>query len=151
MDIRFEVFAIISRPVADVYEAVADPAKLSAYFTTNGAQGRLQAGARVMWDFADFPGAFPVTVVDAKPHEQIVLRWAANDAGAAAPYETKVIFRFEAIGADRTRVRIVEEGWHQTPTGLAASYGNCMGWSQMLCGMKAWMEHGLNLRDGMYV
>ena len=151
MDIRFEVFAIIARPLAEVYEAVADPAKLSAYFTTNGAKGRLEAGARVSWDFADFPGAFPVTVVDARPHEQIVLRWQANDAGANQAYETKIIIRFETVSPSRTRVRIVEEGWHQTPTGLTASYGNCMGWSQMLCGMKAWLEHGINLREGMYV
>lgn len=29
------------------------------------------------------------------------------------------------------------------------SYGNCMGWSQMLDAMKAWLEHGINLREGM--
>ena len=46
---------------------------------------------------------------------------------------------------------IEEGGWRETPTGLKASYGNCMGWSQMLCALKAWIEHGINLRDGMYV
>ncbi|WP_421730564.1 hypothetical protein [Brevundimonas sp.] len=50
----------------------------------------------------------------------------------------------------RTLVTIAEEGWKQTETGLKASYGNCMGWSQMLCALKAWVEHGVNLREGMY-
>ena len=50
----------------------------------------------------------------------------------------------------RTRVEIAEEGWRETEAGLAASYGNCMGWSQMLAALKAWVEHGINLREGMY-
>ena len=33
---------------------------------------------------------------------------------------------------------------------LQASYGNCQGWAQMLCAMKAWVEHGINLREGFY-
>jgi uncharacterized protein YndB with AHSA1/START domain len=37
MDLRFEVFAHVSRPPHEVFEAVADPAKLSAYFATGGA------------------------------------------------------------------------------------------------------------------
>lgn len=30
---------------------------LSNYFATGGAHGRLESGATVTWDFADFPGA----------------------------------------------------------------------------------------------
>jgi len=62
MDLKFRVFAYIAKPVHEVFEAVADPAKLSQYFTTGGAKGRLEEGATVTWDFHDFPGAFPVTV-----------------------------------------------------------------------------------------
>ena len=60
MPLAFKVSGRIARPVHDVFEAVADPAQLSGYFTTNGAEGRLVTGATVTWDFADFPGAFPV-------------------------------------------------------------------------------------------
>ena len=38
MDLKFEVSGRINRPVEDVFEAVADPAKLSSYFTTGGAK-----------------------------------------------------------------------------------------------------------------
>ncbi len=48
--LSFTVFGHISRPCAEVYEAVADPAQLSQYFTTGGAQGRLEAGAEVIAD-----------------------------------------------------------------------------------------------------
>ena len=65
--LSFTVSGRISRPCAEVYEAVADPAQLSRYFTTGGARGRLEVGADITWDFHDFPGAFPVTVVEAEP------------------------------------------------------------------------------------
>ena len=69
MDLKFRVFAYISKPVHEVFEAVADPAKLSQYFTTGGAKGRLETGATVTWDFHDFPGAFPVWVQEVVPDE----------------------------------------------------------------------------------
>ena len=157
MELKFEVSARIARPVEEVFEAVADPAKLSRYFTTGGAKGRLATGATVTWDFHDFPGAFPVEVVEVQPNRKIVLRWEANegapdsdDPSIGVGHSTTVTMEFEPLGDGRTLVSISEEGWRPTPGGLKASYGNCMGWSQMLCALKVWMEHGINLREGMY-
>lgn len=149
MDLKFRVAARIARPVAEVFEAVADPARLSGYFTTGGAKGRLETGAVVTWDFADFPGAFPVHVIEVQEPHRIVLRWDAADDGQGA-YQTTVTFTFEPLDGDRTLVTIEEQGWRPSQAGLDASYGNCQGWSQMLCALKAYLEHGLNLRDGMY-
>lgn len=149
MDLKFRVAGRIARPIAEVFEAVADPAKLSGYFTTGGAKGRLQTGAVVTWDFADFPGAFPVHVIEVVEPSRIVLRWDAADDGQGA-YQTTVTFTFEALEGDRTLVTIQEEGWRPNQAGLEASYGNCQGWSEMLCALKAYLEHGLNLRQGMY-
>jgi uncharacterized protein YndB with AHSA1/START domain len=158
MDLRFKVSARIARPVAEMFEAVADPAQLSGYFTTGGAVGRLETGKTVQWDFADFPGAFPVEVVEVEAPNRIVLKWEANEGppedGQATPgaaYMTTVVFTFTDLEDGRTLVEIEESGWRETPGGLKASYGNCMGWSQMLAAMKVWVEHGINLRQGMYV
>lgn len=147
MELAFTVSAHISQPVHDVYEAVADPARLSAYFTTGGAVGRLETGWTVRWDFADFPGAFPVEVVEARQDERIVLRWGDEGRGDA---RTEVVFEFKALEDGRTLVSIAESGWPETPEGLKSSYGNCMGWSQMLCALKCWVERGFNLREGLY-
>ena len=145
---EFRVHARIARPVSTVFEAVADPAELSAYFTTGGASGRLQAGSTVSWDFADFPGAFPVEVIEMVPDARIVLRWGAEEPPQS---RTTVTMTFEPLdGGARTLVSIAEEGWPSTDDGLKASYGNCMGWSQMLAAMKMWVEHRINLREGMY-
>lgn len=152
MELKFRVFAHISKPVHEVFEAVADPAKLSCYFTTGGATGRIEEGATVTWDFADFPGTFPVKVVEVVPDKRIVLEWKAHEEGDGPQYDTTVTMSFSSVADDpcRTLVEITEEGWHENNAGLKASYGNCMGWSQMLAALKIWLEHGINLREGMY-
>ena len=150
MELKFEVAGRIARPVEEVFEAVVDPGTLSRYFTTGGAEGRIEPGATVSWSFHDFPGAFPVEVVEVEKNKRIVLRWEVDEQDPSAKYDTIVTMRFEALEDGRTLVSIGEEGWRETPAGLKASYGNCMGWSQMLCAMKAWVEHGINLREGMY-
>ncbi len=152
MAYEFTVTGRISRPVHEVFEAVADPGQLSEFFTTGGAKGRLETGATVTWDFHDFPGAFPVRVVEVVPDEKIVLRWgAAPDDDPAGTCETTVTMRFEALEDGRTLVSIHEAGWRETPAGQKASYGNCEGWTGMFFAMKGWLEHGLHLRHGTYI
>jgi uncharacterized protein YndB with AHSA1/START domain len=131
-----------------VFEAVADPKELSSYFTTGGASARLEQGQTVTWDFADFPGAFPVSVTEVVPDEKIVFRWKANEPDT--DYELQVTMRFTEIEEGRTKVEVEEAGWHSTEAAVKASYGNCMGWSQMLCALKMWVEHRINLREGAY-
>jgi len=152
MELKFKVFTHVSQSSHEVFEAVADPARLSGYFTTGGAQGRLEAGATVIWDFHDFPGRFPVNVVEVVPDRKIVLLWDANEGDGPAGYKTRVTMTFEPLDGDtRTLVSITEEGWREGQAGLDASYGNCMGWSQMLAALKLWVERGINLRERMYV
>src|SRR5690606_16953489 len=95
-DLKFEVSGRIGRPVSEVFEAVANPDHLSQFFTTGGAVGRLETGATVTWDFADFPGAFPVRVVEVEKDRRIVLRWEAPpDGDPAGSYNTTVTMTFE--------------------------------------------------------
>ena len=148
MDPTFRVFIIVNRPRHDVFEAVADPRALSAYFTTGGASARLEQGQTVTWDFADFPGAFPVEVTQVVPDEKIVFNWKANEPGT--DYQLQVTMNFSEVEPGRTKVEVEEAGWHDTDAARAASYGNCMGWSQMLAALKMWAEHKINLREGAY-
>src|SRR6218665_225345 len=120
MELKFRVAGRIAKPVADVFEAVVNPEHLSHFFTTGGAKGRLEAGATVTWDFADFPGAFPVRVEKVVPNREIVLYWgSADDAPEGesfVPHDTIVTMTFEPLDNDtRTLVTISEEGWQPTP------------------------------------
>lgn len=152
MPLEFKVSGRINKPVHEVFEAVVDPRHLSGYFTTGGAVGRLEAGKTVTWDFHDFPGAFPVAVVEVEKDRRIVLRWAAADGTPeqGGAYDTTVTMTFEPLEDGRTLVSIAESGWRKTAAALKASYGNCEGWTGMLCAMRVYLEHGLNLREGFY-
>ncbi|MDQ3951223.1 MAG: SRPBCC domain-containing protein, partial [Gemmatimonadota bacterium] len=123
MDLKFQVYGKIARPVAEVFDAVHNPKKLSGYFTTGGASGPLDEGTTVTWDFADFPGAFPVHVRKVERNKLIEFEWQAADGA----YNTQVRMEFEALDSDSTLVRIGESGWKETPKGLESSYNNCMG------------------------
>lgn len=146
MELRFEVHGRIEKPVDEVFDAVYNPKKLSGYFTTGGASGPLDEGSTVEWDFADFPGAFPVYVTKVDPGRLIVLEWAAG----ANDERTEVRLEFERLEDKATMVRISEGTWPDTQENLDRSYGNCTGWAHMIAGMKVFLEHGLNLREGFY-
>ena len=146
MELKFDVYAKIAEPVAAVFAAVADPKQLTGYFTTGGASGALREGATVLWKFGDHPGEFPVRVTKLVPEERIEFDWEAEEGG----YSTHVVMTFEALAGGGTLVRVAESGWKQDPKGLSSSYGNCYGWTQMLCCLKAWVEYDINLRKGFF-
>lgn len=144
---EFRVSARISRPVAEVFDAVVNPGKLSGYFVTTGggASAPLIEGTTVVWW-----GDIPVEVDRIMANERIELRWVASRAVDEASYKTKVEMNFEALDDGGTLVTIAETGWRDNANGVRKSYLNCEGWTQMLCCMKAYVEHGINLRDGYY-
>jgi uncharacterized protein YndB with AHSA1/START domain len=119
---------------------------LSSYFTTGGASAPLTESATVVWKFGDHPGEFPVRVTRVVAADRIEFTWETNEGG----YDTAVVMRFEAQDGGTTLVRIAESGWRDDEKGRESSYGNCSGWMQMLCCLKAWVEHGINLRQGFF-
>jgi uncharacterized protein YndB with AHSA1/START domain len=148
MDLKFQVQAKIARPLAGVFDAVYNPDTLSKYFTTGGASGPLEEGKRVIWRFADYPEDVPVEVKKVVPDELIVYQWDAADSPPA--YKTTVEMSFEALDPGGTKVTVIESGWRETQEGLNSSYMNCQGWMNMLACLKAWLEHGVNLREGFF-
>ena len=146
MELRFQVYGKIAKPVAEVFDAVYNPSKLSGYFTTGGASAPLVEGSTVIWDFADFPGAFPVQVRKVERDRLIELEWKAGDGD----YTTRTRFEFESLEGDATLVRVSEGRWRESQQGLDASYGNCMGWTHMLCALKMYVERGVNLRENFF-
>jgi uncharacterized protein YndB with AHSA1/START domain len=149
MELKFEVKIKIQKPVNEVFDAVHDPEKLSGYFTNGGSSGPLDEGATVTWKFDDNPGDQPVEgevkVIKVIPNEHIAREWMD-----AADHMTRTEFNFEKAGASETVVRIAETGWEENQSDLDRSYGNCFGWSQMICSLKAYLEYGINLRKGAF-
>jgi len=149
MELKFQVQTKIQKPVEEVFDAVHNPDKLSGYFTNGGASAPLHEGTTVEWAFADTAGdeaiKFPVTVLKVIPNESIVFEWQGTKE-----HNNRVEMNFEKTGPDETLVKISESGWKETQADLDSSYGNCMGWSQMVSALKAYTEYGINLRKGAY-
>lgn len=149
-ELSFTIFGYIARCPEQVYEAIVDPRQISRYFATGGARGRMEAGTTVTWDFADFPGAFPVHVLESEPSRRLVFDWDGTDT-VAANGSTRVVVVFEAVDDyTRTKVTITEHGWRPTPDGSRGAFGSCMGWTGMLAALKIWLEHGVILREDFY-
>ena len=150
MELKFNVQTKIQKPIEEVFDAVYNPKKLSGYFTNGGASAPLDEGTTAEWKFADTPGAeigpFPVYVKEVVKNRSIAFEWEATGGG----YNTRVEMTFEETGPSETLVKITESGWRNGEDDLPASYGNCMGWSQMLSALKAFTEYGINLRKGAY-
>ncbi len=151
MEMKFEVSGKIGKPVDQVFEAVVDPDRLSSYFTTTGAKGRMVTGATVEWSFPEHPEPFPVEVVEVVDNERVVLEWeAAPTPGLPEHLRTRVTMLFEPLADARTLVRIQETGWPSNQAGLQSSYDNNGGWMHMLCCLKARLEYDIALREGMW-
>lgn len=143
MDPTFQVQLKIQKPVAEVFDAVVDPKKLTGYFVKT-ASGPLVEGATVMWSFAEAPEPFPVVVRQVQRDAQIVFEWPSADEGRL----TRVEMTFKPIDARNTLVQIRESGWRPTPEGIKSSYDNCGGWMHMMLCLKGFLEFGINLRAG---
>jgi len=146
MALGFTVSARIGKPAPEVFDAVVNPKKLSGYFTTiRGASAPIVQGTTVTWW-----GEIPVEVDEVRENERIVLRWDALKADGTPAYKTRIEMGFQALEDGGTLVTISESGWKEGAAGLKKSYLNCEGWTQMMCSMKAFLEYGINLRDGYY-
>jgi uncharacterized protein YndB with AHSA1/START domain len=146
MELKFQIQTKIQKPVAEVFDAVYNPKKITQYFATESASAPLDEGMKVLWRFADYPGDVPLSVKKVVPNEQIEFEWETMEGG----YNTHVEMRFEPLSAEETLVSISEGNWKETQKGLNSSYGNCYGWMQMSCCLKAYLEYGINLRKGFF-
>ena len=90
-------------------------------------------------------------VIDLVQDELIVLRWDGGTDADNVRYKTTVEMKFDALDDGGTMVTISENGWREDDPGRRGTYLNCEGWSNMLCCMKAFVEYGINLRDGMFL
>ncbi|WP_293951345.1 SRPBCC domain-containing protein [uncultured Corynebacterium sp.] len=149
-ELSFSIFSFISRCPEQVYEAIVDPRQLSRYFATGGARGRMDTGATVTWDFADFPGRFPVRVIEVSPSRTVIFEWEGMDT-VSGDGVTRVSITFEPVDDyTRTKVTITEYGWKVTTGGSQGAFGSCMRWTGMLAALKVWLEHGVLLREDFY-
>jgi uncharacterized protein YndB with AHSA1/START domain len=140
----YQVQLKILKPVAEVFDAVVQPEKLSSYFVQS-ASAPLAQGATVKWGFAEIPGElFDVEVREVVANEHIALEWPAAPGGSPI----RVDMAFKPLDDGSTMVQISESGWPADTKGLERSHENAGGWMHMMTCLKAYLEYGINLRAG---
>jgi uncharacterized protein YndB with AHSA1/START domain len=142
---NYTVQTKIKRPVADVFDAIVSSERMKNYFV-DGASSDLIEGKEITWRW-DHYGENPVTVRKVVANELIELAIDSKewDKTRDEAYEVLVIFEFEAL-EDGTMLSISEAGWKTDADGLKGSHDNCGGWTHMAMCLKAYLEHGIDLR-----
>ncbi|MDW6021939.1 SRPBCC family protein [Mesorhizobium sp. BAC0120] len=128
---------LIRRPVEEVYEAFIDPAITSRFWFTHGS-GRLDAGREVRWEWRMYEVSTTVRVQALVRNREIVIEWSDPP--------TTVVWTFIPMPEGATFVDIRNYGFSGTADQrVRDALDSTGGFSLVLAGAKAWLEHGLEL------
>jgi uncharacterized protein YndB with AHSA1/START domain len=134
-----ETGMLIRRPVEVVFEAFVDPAVTTRFWFTRGS-GRLEEGRQARWDWEMYGISVPVDVKAVEPGRRILIEWP----GSAGP--ATVEWSFKPLGGS-TFVVITSRGFGGDGDAMAKEALDSMqGFSLLLAGAKAFLEHGIELR-----
>jgi uncharacterized protein YndB with AHSA1/START domain len=133
----------IAKSPHEVFEAIADPAKMSNYFISKST-GRMEPGKTLTWQFPEFDMQFPVRIGEMDNDKYISYYW--NDMDGT---ETKVEIKITAAG-ESSFVQITEKSREANEEGINWLRRNTEGWANFLACLKAWLEYGINLRKGAF-
>ncbi|MGN6532130.1 MAG: SRPBCC family protein [Ginsengibacter sp.] len=127
----------IRKPVSEVFNAFIDPAiTTNFWFTKSG--GPLQVGNTITWEWEMYGISTQVLVKDIVPNKRISIEWG-NPA-------TTVDFEFTVLTDGSTYVVIKNYGFKETGDELIEVIkNNTGGFTTVLDGLKAYLEHGINL------
>lgn len=132
-----EAQMLIRRPVAEVFEAFVNPDVTTKFWFTR-ASGRLEPGRSVRWDWEMFGVGADIKVTALEPNKRILIEW--DDP--PCPVEWK----FEPRGDEATLVKISNSGFRGSDDEVVAqAIDSKGGFTMVLAGLKAWLEHGIVL------
>jgi len=131
----------IARPAAEVFEAIVDPAKMSHYFISWGSE-RLAPGKTVTWKWGDVGAEAPVHVLEVRDGERISFTWGEGEE------QSRVDVELVPESPEATAVQVTEGSWEGDEAGIARLASQTFGWAHFLLCLKAYLDHGVNLRAG---
>jgi uncharacterized protein YndB with AHSA1/START domain len=129
----------IRRPVSEVFEAIVNPQITSKFWFSKGS-GRLEAGKQVQWVWESHDVSIQVTAKAVEPNRRVQIEWP----GYSGP--TTVEWTFQSLPDATTFVRVSESGWTGDADQLLRYVADStQGFTLMLAGMKALLEHDIQL------
>lgn len=132
-----EAQMLIRKPVSEVFQAIIDPAITTNFWFTKSS-GQLETGKTITWTWEMYGVSKNVLVKNIIQNEKISTEW-----GEPA---TTVDYEFIPLTNDTTYVVIRNYGFKETADDLIqAIKDNTGGFTTVLDGMKAYLEHNIKL------
>ncbi len=130
---------LIRRPVAEVFEAFVNPAITTQFWFTRSS-GRLEPGKHIRWDWEIFDSSAEVDVKAVETNKRILIEWSALGA------PTTVEWVFTSRPDNTTFVSVTNSGFEGDGDEVVKqALGSTAGFTLVLCGLKALLEHDVNL------
>jgi uncharacterized protein YndB with AHSA1/START domain len=76
--LEIKVALQIQKPAREVFEAIADPEKMSKYFISKSS-GKMEEDKQIKWRFPEFDIEFPIRVGKIEKNKYISYYWKADD------------------------------------------------------------------------
>lgn len=128
---------LIRKPVEEVFEAFIDPTITTKFWFTKSS-GRLEAGKHVRWDWEMYGVGDNVFVKEIEQNKRILIE--SSDGSL-------VEWIFTSRTDRETFVTITNSGFAGSEDEIVNRAIDSMGgYTMVLCGLKAYLEHGIQLQ-----
>ena len=132
-----EAQMLIRKPVEEVFEAFMNPEITKNFWFTKG-NGRLEVDKKITWQWEMYHISTTVVAKEILRDQKILFEWGQ-------PSKT-VEIKFKELDDDSTFVTVSESGYDKTGDELlAAIKDSTAGFTTVLDGLKAFLEHRINL------
>ncbi|REC51191.1 polyketide cyclase [Chryseobacterium piscium] len=128
---------LIRRPIQEVFEAFINP-EITTNFWFTKSTGKLEEGKTITWEWEMYSVKSEVKVLQIIPNQLIKTEWGL--------FSNNVDYEFKEMEKG-TLVIIKSYGYSETGDALLSVINdNTGGFTTVLDGCKAYLEHGINLR-----
>jgi uncharacterized protein YndB with AHSA1/START domain len=134
---QFETQLLIRKSAKVIFRAFVDP-KFTTHFWFTKSSGKLEKGKTTIWEWEMYGVKDEVKVLEILPHKKITIVWGDP--------KSKVDFLFKELKRNQTLVRIVCYDFeHKKKDLLPVMLDYMGGFTSVLDGLKAYLEHDVNL------
>jgi uncharacterized protein YndB with AHSA1/START domain len=135
---KIETQLLIRRSPRTVFNAFVDP-KITTQFWFTKSSGKLEKGKTVIWEWEMYGVKDEVKVLEVQRSKKISIVWGDP--------KSKVDFLFEELKKNQTLVKIVCYDFEHKKKDLLPTMLDYMGgFTSVLDGLKAFLEHKINLK-----
>jgi uncharacterized protein YndB with AHSA1/START domain len=128
---------LIRKPAAEVFETFIDPSITKNFWFTKGS-GKLELNKKVKWEWEMYNISTTVIAKEILNNKKITIEWDEPP--------TTVDFNFKTFSDGSTYVIIEQSGFNKTGDELLEAVKDSTGgFTTVLDGLKAFLEHGINL------